>query len=109
MIFAISSKSKRGERGNSTLGSPWPRLHRKLDLTLGTGEEFAIDAFIVEARHRPAIESERARRHDQIGPLQSAVAEGGVEDLLLVALEPALGVGMGKELGQMLRSRDRSR
>jgi hypothetical protein len=34
--------------------------------------------------------------------LQRAVAEGGLEDLLVVALIPALGIGVRKELRQVL-------
>jgi hypothetical protein len=34
--------------------------------------------------------------------LQRAVAEGGLLDFLRLAFEPALGVGVGKELWQMM-------
>src|SRR5580692_8944733 len=39
------------------------------------GEKFAIDTRIVEAGHRTAIETQRARRDDKITSLQRAVAE----------------------------------
>ena len=58
----------------------------KVRFDMRAGEEFAIDTVIVEARHRPAIEPERPRRHDEIGPLQRAVAEGGLGDLLRLCL-----------------------
>ena len=49
-----------------------------------TGEELAIDRFIAEAGHRTAIQSECARCDDQIGALESPVAEGmGVGESLL--------------------------
>jgi hypothetical protein len=34
--------------------------------------------------------------------LQRAVAKGGLGDLFLIAFEPALGVGVRKQLGQVL-------
>src|SRR5512135_1629686 len=46
---------------------------QEIGLDARAGKKFAVDARIVEARHRPAIEAERPRRHDQISALQCAV------------------------------------
>jgi hypothetical protein len=40
---------------------------------LAGGEEDLIDLRRIEARHRPAIETERSGRQDQVGTLQSRV------------------------------------
>src|SRR3546814_3462639 len=37
-------------------------------------EEGLVDLRVVEARHRPGVEAERARGQDQVGALQAAVA-----------------------------------
>src|SRR5262245_62132188 len=76
-------------------------IAQEIRFDVGAGEELAIDAGIVEAGHRSGVEAERPRSHDQIGALQRAVAESGVEDLRLVAFEPASGIGVGKEIGQV--------
>ena len=101
MIFAISSQSKRGER-EQRARIAIAEIAQEVRLDVGAGEEIAVDSLVVEARHRPAIEPQRPRRHDQIGAFQRAVAEGGVENFLVVALEPALGVGVRKQLGQVV-------
>src|SRR5579863_4772137 len=41
------------------------------------GEELCIDFGIVEARHRPAVESDRTCSDDQVGPLKRPVAKRG--------------------------------
>src|SRR6266852_7119412 len=54
-------------------------------------EEGRIDLGIVEAAHGTDIEPERARRNDEIGALQGAVAHrgGGGDDFLARPAEPA--------------------
>ena len=66
------------------------------------GEERRVDLGVVEAGHRPGIEPERARRDDEIGALQRGVAEGALVALGLVAVEPALGVGVREQPRQLL-------
>ncbi len=59
----------------------------------GAGEECRIDLGVVEPRHRPAVETERAGGKDEVGALQRTVAERGRLDQRLVADEPGAGVG----------------
>src|SRR3546814_10047310 len=66
------------------------------------GEEGRVDRSIVEARHRPGIETERARREDEIGALQARVAKGGGFGVRRIARKPTARVGVGEELRQML-------
>src|SRR5687768_15586063 len=51
----------------------------EVDQEVGTpvraGEERRIDHGVVEARHRPAIQPQRARREQEISALQAAVAQ----------------------------------
>src|SRR5207302_10613808 len=48
----------------------------KIRSDLAAGEEFPVDRVVVEARHWPAIESNRPRRDNEVTALQAAVAEG---------------------------------
>src|SRR5690606_4646567 len=61
-----------------------------------------VDRGIVEARHRPRIETQRARGEDEISALQARVAKGGRLGMLRIARKPASRVGMRKEFGQKL-------
>src|SRR6187402_1011920 len=67
-------------------------VDQEVGLDLRTGEELGVHAGLVEAGHRAAVETERARRHDQVRTLQRAVADTRGLDQLLVADEPAAGV-----------------
>src|SRR3546814_1771117 len=53
-------------------------------------EEGLVDLRVVEARHRPGVEAERARGQDQVGALQAAVAERRLAAAIAGAVEPAL-------------------
>src|SRR5260221_3740137 len=78
-------------------------IYQEVRLGLAVGEEFGIDLGVVEARHRSAIEADRARRDDEIGALQRTVAERGGLGQASVAREPALGgLVVGKQPRQML-------
>src|SRR3546814_17725717 len=57
-------------------------------------EEGLVDLRVVEARHRPGVEAERARGPEQVGALQAAVADRRLAAALAGALEPPLCVGM---------------
>src|SRR3546814_10766837 len=61
-------------------------------------EEGLVDLRVVEARHRPGVEAERARGQDQVGALQAAVAERRLAAAIAGAVEPALGVGMREQV-----------
>src|SRR5690242_17072560 len=61
------------------------------------GEEFLVDGVVVEARHRAAIQTERARCENEITALQRAVAKRR-RVLKSRLLEPILGILiMGEE------------
>ena len=68
-------------------------------------KELRVDLAIVEARHRADVETQGARRQHQICPLQRAVPECRHADEFRFANEPALGVGMRKQLRQALIER----
>src|SRR3546814_17805327 len=57
-------------------------------------EEGLVDLRVLEARHRPGVEAERARGQDQVGALQAAVAERRLAAALDGAVDPELGVGL---------------
>ena len=65
----------RAAREQAAPGRRGPRLIRKLDFQPARGEERLVHLRPVEAGHRAAIEPQRARRDDEIGALQRAVAE----------------------------------
>ena len=48
---------------------------QKIRLEAAVREKLGVDLVVVEARHRAAIEPDRARREDQIGALQRGVAQ----------------------------------
>ena len=57
------------------------------------GEELGVEPRIVESRHRTAVESERARREDEVRALQRAVSKSD--------LSRERGVGLaGEQHGQ---------
>src|SRR6187549_67311 len=58
----------------------------EIRLEAAVGEEGLVDDGVVEAAHRADIEADRPRGDQQIGALQGAVAEGGPERHLLLAL-----------------------
>ena len=63
MIFAISSKLNRGRRGLTAGRIAITEVAQEIRFDAGAGEERRIDAGVVEAGHRPAIEAqERAPR-----------------------------------------------
>ena len=66
-------------------------FREKLLIAAETGlprrKELLVHLGLIEARHRPAVETERARRHDQVRALQAGVAFCGDLDHLRVALE----------------------
>src|SRR5690606_15756911 len=66
-------------------------IDQEVGAPAAVGKELGVDLAIVEARHRPAIEPDRARRENEVGALQGAVAKRG--DLaagpLRLAFEPA--------------------
>jgi len=49
MIFAISSKSKRGEAREQLLAVAIAEITQEVRFDVGSGEEIAVDAGIVEA------------------------------------------------------------
>src|SRR5689334_13294523 len=63
---------------------PVTEIAQKVRLDVCACEELLVHAGIVEARHRPAIEPQRARRHDEVSALQRAVAQR--DDLRLLGL-----------------------
>src|SRR3954463_15426754 len=81
-------------------------VDQEVRLDLGAGEELRVHAGLVETGHRAAIEAECAGCHDQVGALKRAIAGTGSLDQRLVADEPAAGIGMRKQLGQVLVERE---
>ena len=73
---------------------------QKIRSYAGAGKERLVDAVVVEARHRPAVEPVQARGEDEIGALQRAVAKGGLLDLVRLAGKPARASVWGKSLGR---------
>src|SRR5258706_13578849 len=75
---------------------PQPRLvaeaeiAEEIRLDGRAGEEFLIHAVIAEARHRAAIEPQRARRDNEITALQARVTEGGNFELVGAFLRPGV-------------------
>src|SRR5690242_18857252 len=53
-------------------------IDQEIRLDARAGEERLIDDLVVEAGHRPGIDPEHARGDEEVGPLQGAVAEGGL-------------------------------
>ena len=96
----VETKTRRARTENARVAIA--EIAEEVRFDFGAGEELAIDRLVVEAGHRTAIEAERTRDDDQIGALERAVAERGLEDLRVVAGEPAARVGVREELGQML-------
>src|SRR3989440_7668257 len=74
------------------------QVDEEVRLPPAVGKKCRVHHRIVEAGHRAAVEADRARRDDEIGTLQRAVAEGGDfgERLLVLAAEPVdCGGGVG--------------
>src|SRR5437867_7934469 len=63
------------------------QVDEEVRLPPAVGKKCRVHHRIVEAGHRAAVEADRARRDDEIGALQRAVAEGGDfgERLLVLA------------------------
>ncbi len=106
-----SSKERRGERSNTPVGSPWPRLTRKFDRQPLPEKNAASTVGIVEARHRSDIQAQRARGDHQVGALQGPVAERRGRRQRIVAGEPGDRIRIVREkLWQLLdRTSDRRR
>ena len=66
------------------------------------GEKFGVDGLIVETRHRPGVEAQRARRDDEIGALQARISEGVFAPEVGLAVETRLAVDIGIELREMV-------
>src|SRR3546814_4562422 len=66
------------------------------------GKEGRVDRAIVESRHRPGIEPQRARREEEIGALKAGVAKGRGLRERLVADEPAPRIGVREQVGQVV-------
>src|SRR3546814_15662721 len=64
-------------------------------------EEGLVDLRVVEARHRPGVEAERARGQDKVGALQAAVAERRLAASVARAAEPGPGSGMREKGGKL--------
>src|SRR3546814_14672057 len=100
-IRAASSKPSRGERAKMLAGSPWPRLTRKLDLMVvplkKASSTFALSKPDIGPVSRPS-----ARGQDQVGALQAAVAERRLAASIAGAVEPAPGVGMREQVGEII-------
>ena len=77
-------------------------IAEEIGLHLAIGEEGFFDRALVEARHRAAIQPERARGKDQITALHRGIAKRGFFDEIRLTIKPALGIGMREELRQML-------
>src|SRR4029079_16651840 len=60
----------------------------------GPGPERGVDPRVVEPAHRPAVEADRARREDEVAALQAGVAKRRRLDVLRLADEPRLRVGV---------------
>ena len=52
-----------------------PDRAQEIGLDPRAGKEGGVDRRLVEARHRPAIEPERARRQNEIAALKRGIAE----------------------------------
>src|SRR4051794_33344153 len=50
-------------------------IAQEVRLDAAVGKEGGVDLGVVEPRHRAAVEADGARRHDEIGALQAAVAQ----------------------------------
>ena len=98
-------KAASGDLGHLSEGKPRRTRHyarpvavaeiaQEIRLDAGAGEKCLVHAVVVEARHRPGIEAQRARRKDQVGALQGPVAKGRDLDLLVLADKPAPRVGV---------------
>src|SRR6201984_2310519 len=75
-------------------------LPDKVRFDLATGEEFLIDSLIVEAGHRSAVEPDGPRRHDKVGTLQAAVAEGCCFGKTGLVDKPGSGINVRKKARQ---------
>src|SRR5207302_1192382 len=53
------------------------QVDEEVRLPSAVGEKRRVHHRVVEARHRAAVEADRACRDDEVGALQRAVAEGG--------------------------------
>src|SRR6266478_6197921 len=72
----------------------------KFALIWPPGEEFPIDSLIVEPRHRSAVETDGPRRHDKVGALQAAVAEGCCFGKTGLVDKPGSGISVWKQARQ---------
>lgn len=75
------------------------QIANEVHAPLAVGEELRVHLLGVEAGHRAAIETERARRKHEVSALQRAVAEGGLLDVLRLAGKRGAGVTMRREYG----------
>src|ERR1700732_2677700 len=72
----------------------------KVWFDLATGEEFPINSLVVEPGHRSAVEPDGPRRHDKVGTLQAAVAEGCCFGKTGLVDKPGSGINVRKQARQ---------
>src|SRR5258706_10883528 len=77
-------------------------IDQEVRFNLGAGKKSRIDLAVVEAGHRAAVKTQRARSNDEVSPLQRAIAKRGHIGKGRIADKPGARIDLRKERRQVL-------
>ena len=90
-------RNRGAARGDASRRVTIAEVADEIRLDCSIREECSVDAGIVEAAHRPAIQSQRAGGEDHVAALQGRIAEGVLLDHGRLAGKPVPRIGVVRE------------